>query len=73
MMLSGWTEVENPYEKVQNTGFVWDLWSLWRENLEEEKKKRPELAVTVWRHCERNGRISCLRRKGGKDRNKIDS
>lgn len=37
-VLSGWTEVENPYEKVQNTGFVWDLWSLWRENLEEKKK-----------------------------------
>lgn len=37
------------------------------------RKKRPELAVTVWRHCERTGGVSCLRRKGGKDRNKIDS
>lgn len=39
----------------------------------EEKKKRPEFAVTVWRHYERNGRVSSLRRKGGKGRNKIDS
>lgn len=73
VVLSGWTEVENPYEKIQSTRICVGFMVIMEGEFGRKKKKRPEFAVTVWRHYERNGRVSCLRRKGGKGRNKIDS